>query len=179
VGAQGSRGPKGAAGAQGPAGSQGPPGAPGAPAILTGYCNYAPVGADALGIFFILGKIGTDGNQNCFDGVSPANTDAAYVPGVPMPSAGGLQNLTLMAYLLPTASPASFQVGAQVWVNAVATSLTCTLTLVAVNQKATRSDPIDTVAVNAGDSVVVEMTTPSPVNPGIQNLTMVVSIEKQ
>jgi hypothetical protein len=83
-----------------------------------------------------------------------------------------LQSLTLVAYLLPPGLPAeappSFPIEVQVWVNSVATNLACTLTLasVNVNQKATCSDPLDTVVVNAGDTVLVEMTTRRPSIPG-------------
>src|ERR1700689_492485 len=73
-----------------------------------------------------------------------------------MPSAGVLKNLTLVGYESLTSWPISVQI--QVWVNSLATNLTCTVSFTTVAQKTSCSDLVDTVSVNAQDTVSVSMT---------------------
>jgi hypothetical protein len=72
----------------------------------------------------------------------------------------------------------------QVWVNSVATNLTCTFTMnwsTSVLNKATCTDNTDTVAVNPGDLVLVAMSQSTFPNGTTfyPTLNMVASLEKQ
>jgi metal-sulfur cluster biosynthetic enzyme len=98
-----------------------------------------------------------------------------------MPSAGVLKNLTAVRYyerLNYPFCPVSVQV--QVWVNSIATNLACTFDFAASDQKTSCSDSVDTISVNAQDTVTVAMTGTNATCPNPNPLTsMVVSLEKQ
>jgi hypothetical protein len=153
---------------------------PGTPAILTGYCigngNVPPV----QGLFVGLGTNSStaggfgNGSSRCFNGSMAADITGLLNTGLPIPSAGTLQNLTLVAYQGQTTPP--FQVTVQTWVNSAPTPLACTITVATIHQAITCSDPVNSIAVNAGDTVSVMMTTDAP-DAGF--LIMNVSLEKQ
>jgi hypothetical protein len=175
AGPAGIQGPVGPIGAQGPSGPQGPPGTAGTPTILTGSCYGGGVPASGgLGLF---GGLGSGGPTGCFVPGNPADT-TGLAEGVPMPSAGVLKNLTLVGYEGAISWPVSVQV--QVWVNSIATNLTCTASFTTVSQKTACSDLVDTVSVNAQDTVSVAMTgLAAAPDPGVQMNSMIVSLEKQ
>jgi len=183
AGPAGPQGPTGANGAPGPAGSQGPqgpPGAPGSPAILSGFCWASPNPAlnPTQGLFLGLGGIPM--STECFQGGNPADTTGLNGMGIPMPSAGVLQNLTLVG--LGNANvPWQGSIQVQVWVNFIATSLVCTAEVTIASGKTSCSDFVDTVNVNAQDTVSVAMTgTAAPGSPsGVYMSSMSVSLEKQ
>jgi hypothetical protein len=106
--------------------------------------------------------------------MTAADTTGYLNTGLPIPSAGTLQNLTLVAYQGLTTPP--FQVTVTTWVNSAPTPLSCTITVATIHQAITCSDPVNSVAVNAGDTVSVMMTTAAP-NAGA--MSMNVSLEKQ
>ena len=102
--------------------------------------------------------------------------------GLPMPSAGVLKNLTVVAYvaMAPATPPVPVQV--QVLVNDTATSLTCSVTVTTVKQPTPCSDSTYTVSVKAGDLITITMTTPAPRLPDgdpRDSMTMTVSLEKE
>ena len=185
AGPAGAQGPAGPTGAQGPAGPQGPPGAPGTPAILSGWCSNGtfpdPLSPPVSGLFVGLGGTGgPNGASGCFNLNDPADTTGIDA-GVPMPSAGVLENLTVVGYYdngTRPFCPASVQV--RVWVNSLSANLACTVNFTAVRQKTSCSDLVDIVSVNAQDTVSVAMTGTDdscPNGPG--SLTsMTVSLEK-
>jgi hypothetical protein len=75
-------------------------------------------------------------------------------------------------------TPISLQ--AQVWVNAVATNLTCTVDAtqaIAPGLTFTCQDTVDAVSVNAGDMVTATMTATTTGGVGVSS--MIVSLEKQ
>jgi hypothetical protein len=84
-----------------------------APAVLSGYCDGN--GGPLQGLFFGLGA---NHDTSCFNGLSAADTTGSQNTGLPMPSAGILRNLILVAYQ-PTSSPAppAYQITVQLWVN--------------------------------------------------------------
>ena len=179
AGPAGAQGPLGPTGAQGPAGPQGSPGAAGTPAILAGSCDGAAASSAAVGLFSGFGSPGIYPPGVCFTGPLPGDTSGNNI-GLPLPSGGILQNLTLVAYFVGNPPVTSFQVEAQVWINFAETNLSCTITVPSTGfQQASCSDMLDTVAVNAGDLLSVAMTTPVPVNAEVQFLNMAVSLEKQ
>jgi hypothetical protein len=95
-----------------------------------------------------------------------------------MPSAGVLKNLTLIGYESQASWLVSVQI--QVWVNSIATNLACTVNFTTVSQKTACADLVDTVNVNAQDTVSVAMTG-SATTPGYSGaaVSMIVSFEKQ
>jgi hypothetical protein len=141
------------------------------PAILSGYC-YGNSGL-LQGLFFGLGA---NHDSACYDGLNAADTTGSQNTGLPMPSAGTLRNLTLVAYE-PTSPPAppSYQVAIQVWVNSAPTALSCMITVAVINQAIKCTDNIHSVSVKAGDTITIMMTaTP---NNGTA-VTMNVALEK-
>jgi len=191
TGPTGPQGPQGAQGVQGPAGPQGQPGAAGAPTILAGSCNSSLV-SYAIGS---LDGLGSNGNSECFNNCAPMvwvtdgqgcqSPSQPFGTGLPLPSGGRLQNLTLIAYSTGTPPPA-FQVQVQVWVNSMATALTCSITVASVSSEAlgppqpiTCADNAHTVSANAGDAISIVMSTPLPLPATTAYITMNVSLEKQ
>jgi hypothetical protein len=178
TGAQGPAGPAGAQGPPGPTGAQGPPGA-GTPAILSGWCSsseFPTSGEPVYGLFAGLGGEFQGNSPQCFSGGSASDT-TGMAEGLPMPSAGILKNLTLVGYESQTPSSASVMI--QVWVNSVTTNLTCTVNFTTVAQKTSCSDLVDTVSVNAQDTVSVAMTGLAPPGYTGSAVSLVVSFEKQ
>jgi hypothetical protein len=178
TGTQGPAGPAGVQGPAGPTGAQGPPGA-GTPAILSAWCSPSefPIsGGPVYGLFAGLGGQFQGNSPQCFSGGNPADA-TGMAEGLPMPSAGVLKNLTLVGYESQPSWPASVQI--QVWVNYVATNLACTVNFTTAAQKTSCSDLVDTVSVNAQDTVSVAMT--GLANPGYSGsaVSMIVSLEKQ
>jgi len=181
TGPAGPQGPTGAAGARGAAGAegpQGPPGTPAPPAILSCFVSPNSPPNPTQGIFPGLG--GQPGSPECFNGQNPADNTGLTGVGIPMPSAGVLQNLTLVGYGNSNV-PWQGSIQVQVWVNFVATNLVCTAEVTTVGGKTSCSDLVDTVSVNAQDTVSVAMTgTAAPGSPsGVYMSSMSVSLEKQ
>jgi hypothetical protein len=174
TGPAGAQGPLGPAGAQGPAGPQG---SPGTPAILTGSCIQGGFPVSGGPVYGLFGGLGGQSGTQCFGGGNPADT-TGLAEGVPMPSAGVLKNLTLVGYEALVSWPVSVQV--QVWVNSIATNLTCTINFTTIAQKTSCADLVDMVSVNAQDTVSVAMTGLAAAgNPGVDLDSMIVSLEKQ
>jgi hypothetical protein len=182
TGLRGPTGSQGLAGVQGPqgmTGAQGPPGVAGTPAILSGWCSsseFPTSGQPTYGLFSGLGGQFQNNIPQCFSGGNPADT-TGMAEGLPMPSAGVLKNLTLVGYESQTSSPASVQV--QVWVNSIATNLTCTVNFTTIALKTSCSDLVDTVSVHAEDTVSVAMTGVAPPGYTGSTISMNVSLEKQ
>jgi Collagen triple helix repeat (20 copies) len=184
TGAQGPAGPAGLTGPPGTTGAQGPPGASGSPAILSGYCSNGafppPSGPRVYGLFPGLGGTNPEPSFDCFNGNNPTDTTGVNA-NIPMPSAGGLKNLTAVGYYRDDNQPfCPVSVQVQVWVNSIATGLACAIDFIAYNQKSSCSDSVDTIIVNAQDTVSVAMTGTNPTcsYPGRLS-SMVVSLEKQ
>jgi len=134
--------------------------------MLTGFCGTAiPSNGYSTGVLLGLGSQDPT-NPSCFNGYTAAN-----VVGVPMPSGGTLQNLTVGA--LSTLGSGNIQI--VVTVNAVETRMTCYLSL--GPSTSTCTDNSDTYQVHPGDRVAVQVTTFNAINPG--TLGMQVSLEKQ
>ena len=91
--------------------------------------------------------------------------------GLPLPSLGHLQNLTVVS---TSNTSSSYPITIQVFVNRIATSLTCTITIAPTSIPC--SDNVNTVSVNAGDVIAVQMSTPTVLDSG---LSIHVSLEKQ
>jgi len=189
TGATGTTGATGATGSQGPAGPQGVPGTPGSAAILSGFCINGLISSGGgttyySGLFTGLGGNTSGGPYGiqCFNGSSPAPpNNQNYSAGILVPSPGTLRNLNLAVYPGTVTSPSSIQ--AQVWVNAVPTSLTCTGNLSVPSggsapSMASCSDTVDAVSVNAGDVVLATMTATLTEEP-LYIYSMLVSLEKQ
>jgi hypothetical protein len=148
----------------------------GGAAILSGTCASL-LGEGQSGAS--QGAIGLAGiNTYCFSGTTqPIDPDA---PGnaLPIPSAGTLNNFTLVGYFTDLGVPVpSIEYSLSVTVNGTATNLACTVTMPAGSSGGpfTCADQADTVAVNAGDKVSVIVTPSSSTIPG---LVLTVSLEK-
>jgi len=182
TGAPGATGAQGMQGVQGVQGPQGVPGTPGSGTIFNGYCIQGSTIAPANGVFSGVGLLVGIGSplptNSCFNGASPTDANGDVV-GALMPSPGTLRNLymtTPLAYLGKEGTPASIQV--QVWVNSVATNLTCTVgsaDAIYPGIPLSCQDTADAVSVNAGDMVSVTMTGTAV---GVYTV-MLVSFEKQ
>lgn len=177
AGAQGKAGPQ---GPQGLTGAQGPAGVSGAPTILSGWCSASelPISGGTLsGLFVGLGGGYQQPSLQCFDGASPSDA-TGMAEGLPMPSAGVVKNLTLVGYESQASWPVSVLV--QVWVNSLPTNITCTAYFTTIAQKTSCSDLVDTINVNALDTVSVSMTGVAA-TPGYNYaaVSMAVSLEKQ
>jgi hypothetical protein len=183
VGPAGIQGQLGPTGAQGPAGPQGSPGAPGTPAILTAYCNLASPSISYL-TYGTLSGLGITTGTTCFNGVTASyiGPDPGNVIGVPMPSGGKLQNLTVVAYCAegPSTTFCSsglVQITLAVWVNSTVTKLACSL--VAVNNtEVSCADIIDVISVNAGDKISMAMSS-NGIQSGDFGISVSASLEKQ
>jgi len=124
----------------------------GTPAILAGYCSVGAI-AHTQSDFFLLGD--TNGSA-CFNADSPTI-------GLPLPSAGILKNLTMVARIQDSGNtPAMVHVDITVNVNSVPTALTCAVDTLGspLGTKASCSDTLHRVSVHAGDQVTVQMSTP-------------------
>jgi hypothetical protein len=183
AGVPGPAGPTGAQGPAGPQGIQGVPGTPGSPAILSGWCVGGGISDTTWvgsGLFVGLGAVPVGqsayNNPTCFNGYSPSDATGNVV-GVVVPSPGILKNLNLVFYVSAMPLPASIQ--AQVWVNSVITSLTCTANF-STSGRQSCSDTVDAVNVNAGDVVSAAMTgSVTPGGYGVSTTSMLVSLDKQ
>jgi hypothetical protein len=179
VGPAGRQGPPGATGpqgVQGPGGQQGPPGAPGSASILHTWCGSGTGGnlLPGVGLFPDIGDEKTT-IPGCFDGETlPPNQNQVSALGLSMPSAGVLQNLTVVSYGDPTLS---YQITVQVWVNYVATNLACTVTV--GGSPVPCSDNTDTVPVNAGDHVHISMMSSDTLSHPDNYLVLKASLEKR
>jgi hypothetical protein len=167
-GPPGNAGPAGQTGQTGPQGSQGlqgPAGAPGTAAILSGFCGpSAPglLGGTFTGVLLQLGS--EDASQSgCSNNYTPGN-----VLGLPITSAGTLQNLTVASN-----DNSSYPIVVSVYVNGVAANIFCTIT----NNACT--DNVRTANVNAGDTVAVFLSASSVPLIGLQPLSVHASLEKQ
>jgi hypothetical protein len=133
------------------------------------------------GLFVGLGAVsfGVSGgstyiNPTCFNGFSPTDTTGNVI-GIVVPSPGTLRNLNLVTYISTMTAP-SASLQAQVWVNSVGTSLTCTATFSTAGLHSC-SDTVDAVGVNAGDVVSTSMM--GSISSGVANITsMLVAVEK-
>jgi len=190
---QGPSGPQGRAGPPGPQGSAGPPGpqgllgpqgapgTPGSPAIYTSYCLGGGPNGPPTGLFTGLGW--NDGSLSwCFNGGNGADT-SGFTTGAPITSSGVLKNLWLTAICFDDGYPSHnctlpLELTAQVWINSVATPLTCTVTLKAMGQAVKCADTTDIVPVSAGDTLSISASTPTP-EAVTEPLRMNVSVEKQ
>jgi hypothetical protein len=117
----------------------------------------------------------------CFNGWQDVGTygSDSFVSGFPMPSAGTLKNLTVVAYGSAQYSPSpSVQALIQVYVNGTFANLECTVIVTTVHQATPCSDSTDTAPVNAGDLITITTATPTASNAA-SFLTMNVSLEKQ
>jgi len=138
--------------------------------ILTGWCsvgspNQPPT--PSVGTFTNLGSTNTAACWNNDTLINGGTND-----GVPMPSAGKLKNLRLIAIYNDTGSSpgtVSWPVTIQVFVNKTATALACSVTLTGSAGGSsgqavtfTCADSVDVLTIAAGDEVVVEMSTPNP-----------------
>jgi hypothetical protein len=192
-GATGSQGPAGPQGSQGPAGPQGPPGTPGPPAIFTSYChgNYNYGAGGGYGLFMGLGRnaIG-GGDAYCFQALVglpalPPSDTTDYNTGAPITSSGVLKNMWVIATCAALSSPGGcgfpLEVTVQVWINSVATPLTCTVTLTAAGQPFKCTNTTDVVPVNAGDALSISTFAPLTMSDIYTDstLNMNVSVEKQ
>jgi hypothetical protein len=184
AGPTGPRGPKGATGPQGPAG---PAGAPGTPAILSSECSPlgligSSLGPYSSGTFPGFGyPVNSSFPLSCFNGWpdNPYGEDS-FVSGFPMPSAGTLKNLTVVAYGSAQYPPSpSVQALINVYVNGTLTALACSVIVTTIHQPTPCSDLTDTVPVNAGDLMWITTATPSPGSNAASFLTITVSLEKQ
>lgn len=128
-----------------------------APAILTGYCDASTTGATATTFL-----IGLGGGSGCSSLTGATNT------GVPMPSAGTLQNLHVVSW--------QNNVTVTVYVNGNAAAATCTAS--GTSAPYTCSDTTHTVSVSAGQLVGVQAipstSSSSTIVQGVQ-----ASLEKQ
>jgi hypothetical protein len=122
----------------------------------------------------------------CLGGKSPSDTSGQNT-GAPITSSGVLKNLWVVStctYIDPNSASACgfpLEVTVQVWINSVATPLTCTVTLTTFNQAFKCADTTDIVPVNAGDTLSVSTYNP-PIPGGAywnNALKMNVSVEKQ
>lgn len=124
------------------------------PAILSGYCDAGgpPTSPDTF-------LVGLGGGAGCQSLIGTNNT------GVPMPSAGTLQNLHLSSLRGVTVT---------VMVNGNSTAMTCTVSSTG-SLPGTCSDSTHTIQVAAGDLVAVQASSASSTQiQGVQ-----VSLEKQ
>jgi hypothetical protein len=96
----------------------------------------------------------------CFNGYSPST-----VVGLPIPSAGTLQNLTVASN-----ANGAYPITVSVYVNGVITTLGCTITANIC------ADNLDTVNVLAGQTVAVQLSTASAT---AGSLSIHASLEKQ
>jgi hypothetical protein len=125
------------------------------PAILFGGCQTLTSSSEANYVAFGLGQIGY---PNCEAGKP--------VTGIPMPSAGILQNLRVAGGQFAKSGAGGVVI---IWVNQTSTTITCT-----VDESGTCSDTIHTVNVSAGDTVAATFT------PGLDRSAGVsIALEKQ
>jgi hypothetical protein len=123
------------------------------PAILSGTCDTSN-----LPTAYMIGLGAADG---CISLTGSSNT------GLPMPSAGTLQNLRVL-----TASEGAV---VTVYINGSASALTCTIPGNGFTPGSKCSDTTHTVSVSAGDLVAVQAATTSASSIGFTQ----VSLEKQ
>ena len=124
------------------------------PAILTGGCESFPGAPGATYTLFGLGQY----SAGCEPGLPQS--------GIPMPSAGILQNLHVVGGLAAKAGKGGV---ATIWVNKKSTALTCT-----VDSSGTCVDTSDVVSVNAGDTVAATYAPGSGISTSVS-----VALEKQ
>ena len=166
------------------------------PAILTGWCGIgSPVGGPTAPLSTLLGNLGNAAIVSPCWGNNSA-TNGGSNGGVPMPSAGTLKHLNVIATYTDSGSnpgTVSWPVQTTVFVNNVASTLTCSVTLVgaaggSANQavKFTCSDTTDEVTVSAGDEITAQMSTPpqsfsycNSGDPSCPSLMMSVSLERK
>jgi hypothetical protein len=131
---------------------------------LSGFCGIStqPNSGTATGVLLELGSEDVTA-PGCFNGYTPTT-----VVGLPIPSAGTLQNLTVASNALVGSYP---PILVSVYINGVVTNIGCT-----INSSNTCADNTDSAAVNPGDRVAVELSA-SSVPAG--NLSVHVSLEKQ
>ena len=186
-GPPGSTGPQGPQGATGPQGPAGPPGTAGAATILSTGCSPlgligSPLGPYSSGTLPGFGyPVNSSFPLSCFNGW-PDNPYGHYsfVSAFPMPSAGVLKNLTVVAYGSADYPPSpSVQALINVYVNRTLTALACWVTVTTIHQPTPCSDVTDTVPVNAGDLIMITTATPAPGSSAASFLTITVSLEKQ
>lgn len=158
---------------------KGPPGLPGSATILNGYC-FGLGSPGLVGLFVGLGSEWS-GNGACLNGESADlvnSGDTRFTTGLPMPSPGILKTLTVA--LNPTLGGIqamdSYQIEIRVFVNLMATSLTCTIAGAAPAVPC--SDNTDTLVVKSGDRIAVQM---KKVSSGriTAGLSIHVALEKQ
>ena len=132
------------------------------PTILVGGCSDAPNSINTPYVVFGLGNpeygSPTGGDYGC-------NVVGPPLHGVPMPSAGTLQNLRVTGGAIKGATPGS---SATVYVNGTATALTCT-----VSTSGTCADAIHKVTVKAGNEVAATYSS------GDGSMDMIMSFEKR
>ena len=129
-----------------------------AQALLSGFCTQTnPDNTNSSAVLTNLGSLSA--SIPCWSGPRPTDT------GVPMASAGTLKHLFVSGlYNDGGSSPASWDVKVQVYVNGVATSLTCTMSLsggTSSNSIASCSDVSHSVSVSLGDLISVKMSSDS------------------
>jgi hypothetical protein len=183
TGAAGATGPMGATGSVGPIGSQGPSGATG----TTGAAGPAgPVGpAGTAGTNGIDGTDGTDGYTVLAGGGSDA-TSSPFIPfdaiassstesvvSFPVPAAGTLSSLQVEVSAAPgtTTGGGARSLVMTVRKNGANTSLVCTVT----GSATSCSDPSDTVAFAAGDTLDLQLVPTAFMTP-VGNLTWSVKL---
>jgi hypothetical protein len=161
TGATGPQGPQGNAGSAGQPGPAGPQGPAGPPAILSGFCGTTTPGLSGptTGVLLQLGSENV--NAGCFNGDT-----ASAVVGLPTPSAGTLANLTVASNL-----NGAYPIAVSVWVNGAITNIGCTITM------NTCTDNLHTAAVNAGETIAVQLAGQPPLLGG--TLSIHASLEKQ
>ena len=178
-GVNGATGGTGATGAQGPTGATGQAGVNGPPTILSGFCGTSTTegaGTYTSGVLLELG--GEDPlNAQCFNmytPISPAGPGQHTVAGLPMPSAGMLQNLTVVAIAGPTFVSDNIQLSVTVYVNGVANPLLSCPLYTGTSLNCTAAGP---VSVGAGDRVAVQVSSSSTIP--FDTLSIHASLEKQ
>ena len=109
---------------------------------------------------------------------------SATVNGLPFPSAGSLQNLTVSVVTGSAVTSSSFSLVFTVYVNGTASGLTCTTSVSYANNISSPvkcSDNSDTVSINAGDVVSLVVSAPSAtptISPGAAWVIINAALEK-
>jgi hypothetical protein len=152
--------------------------APAGPTVYTAYCIGYTSSSASSGLFPGLGANST---IYCFNGADPTDTSGGNT-GAPITSSGLLKNLWVISYCTPPSGGSTctipMDVTVQVWINSVATPLTCKVTMTAFNKAFKCADTTDVVPVSAGDALSISNSTTLATGQ-YYGLRLNVSVEKQ
>jgi len=172
-GIPGTPGANGSAGPQGLAGPAGPAGTPGSPTILNGYCSGTlPDGilTGQSGVLIGLGDDSPAASSQCFNGDGVNN-----VVGIPIPSLGNLNNLTVIAN---ASSVSGYTIQITVFLNANATSLSCAISVAPQSSGLLTCSAPGPIPVATGQPVFVQASISGIGVGSLGSLTIHASLEK-